>query len=196
MNKNYTGIDYFRFIAALLIIAIHTSPLGSFSETGDFMLTRIIARVAVPFFFMTSGFFLISRYAYNNSKLWMFVKKTALIYGVAMLIYIPINIYNGYFRMDNLLPNIIKDIVFDGILYHLWYLPASIIGATIAWYLVRKFDYGAALIMTGILYFIGLFGDSYYGLSEKIGILDGFYNLIFQISDHTRNGIFLVLVLF
>ena len=38
MNKNYTGIDYFRFIAALLIIAIHTSPLGSFSETGDFML--------------------------------------------------------------------------------------------------------------------------------------------------------------
>ena len=97
MNKNYTGIDYFRFIAALLIIAIHTSPLGSFSETGDFMLTRIIARVAVPFFFMTSGFFLISRYAYNNSKLWMFVKKTALIYGVAMLIYIPINIYNGYF---------------------------------------------------------------------------------------------------
>lgn len=51
MNKNYTGIDYFRFIAALLIIAIHTSPLGSFSETGDFMLTRIIARVAVPFFF-------------------------------------------------------------------------------------------------------------------------------------------------
>ena len=79
----------------------------------------------------------------------MFVKKTALIYGVAMLIYIPINIYNGYFRMDNLLPNIIKDIVFDGTLYHLWYLPASIIGATIAWYLVRKFDYGAALIMTG-----------------------------------------------
>lgn len=196
MNKNYTGIDYFRFIAALLIIAIHTSPLGSFSETGDFMLTRIIARVAVPFFFMTSGFFLISRYAYNNSKLWMFVKKTVLIYGVAMLIYIPINIYNGYFRMDNLLPNIIKDIVFDGTLYHLWYLPASIIGATIAWYLVRKFDYGAALIMTGILYFIGLFGDSYYGLSEKIGILDGFYNLIFQISDHTRNGIFFAPIFF
>lgn len=49
-NKNYAGIDYFRFIAALLIVAIHTSPLASLSETGDFMLTRIIARVAVPFF--------------------------------------------------------------------------------------------------------------------------------------------------
>ena len=92
MNKNYTGIDYFRFIAALLIIAIHTSPLGSFSETGDFMLTRIIARVAVPFFFMTSGFFLISRYTCNAEKLGAFIKKTTLIYGVAILLYIPINV--------------------------------------------------------------------------------------------------------
>lgn len=40
--------------------------------------------------------------------------------------------------MDNLLPNIIKDIVFDGTLYHLWYLPASIIGAVIAWFLIKK----------------------------------------------------------
>ena len=25
-NESYSGIDYFRFIAALLIVAIHTSP--------------------------------------------------------------------------------------------------------------------------------------------------------------------------
>lgn len=55
-NKGYVGIDYFRVIAAFLIVAIHTSPFASFSETGDFIFTRIIARVAVPFFFMTSGF--------------------------------------------------------------------------------------------------------------------------------------------
>ncbi len=196
MNKNYSGIDYFRFIAALLIIAIHTSPLAAFSETGDFIVTRIVARVAVPFFFMTSGFFLISRYAYNNSKLWAFLKKTALIYGTAVLIYLPVNIYNGYFKMDNLLPNVIKDIVFDGTLYHLWYLPASMIGAGLAWYLVRKFDYQIALVVTAVLYLIGLFGDSYYGLSEKIGLLGGFYSLIFQISDYTRNGIFFAPVFF
>lgn len=57
MDKNYSGIDYFRFVASLLIIAIHTSPFVSFSETGDFILTRVVARVAVPFFLMTSGFF-------------------------------------------------------------------------------------------------------------------------------------------
>ncbi len=40
--------------------------------------------------------------------------------------------------MNNLVPNIIKDIVFDGTLYHLWYLPASIIGASIAYFLVKN----------------------------------------------------------
>ena len=188
--KNYTGIDFFRLIAAILIITIHTSPLASFSATGDFILTRIVARVAVPFFFMTSGFFLISRYSRDNDKLKKFVNKTACIYGIAILIYIPVNIYNGYFNSDNLIPNILKDLFFDGTIYHLWYLPASIFGAWIAWYLVKHFDYKRALIMSSILYLIGLFGDSYYGIAEKISGLNSFYQVVFQVSDYTRNGVF------
>lgn len=56
MNKNkyYSGIDWMRLIAAVLVITIHTSPLASYNTTGDFILTRVIARVAVPFFFMTT----------------------------------------------------------------------------------------------------------------------------------------------
>ena len=195
-NESYSGIDYFRFIAALLIVAIHTSPLSSFSETGNFIFTRIVARVAVPFFFMTSGFFLISRYTCNAEKLEAFIKKTTLIYGVAILLYIPINVYNGYFKMDNLLPNIIKDIVFDGTLYHLWYLPASIIGAAIAWYLVKKLNYPKALMVASVLYLIGLFGDSYYGITEKISCLNSLYTYIFQVTDYTRNGIFFAPIFF
>lgn len=195
-TKSYSGIDYFRFIAALLIVAIHTSPLASLSETGDFILTRIIARAAVPFFFMTSGFFLISGYTCNAKKLCAFVKKTVLIYGTAILIYIPINIYSGYFKMDNLLPNIIKDIVFDGTFYHLWYLPASIIGGVIAWYLVTKFHYSKAFAIAAILYVIGLFGDSYYGITAQLPFINNFYTLIFQVSDYTRNGLFFAPIFF
>lgn len=195
-NESYSGIDYFRFIAALLIVAIHTSPLSSFSETGNFIFTRIVSRVAVPFFFMTSGFFLISRYTCNAEKLGAFIKKTTLIYGVAILLYIPINVYNGYFKMDNLLPNIIKDVVFDGTLYHLWYLPASIIGAAIAWYLVKKIHYRKAFLIASVLYIIGLFGDSYYGITEKISCLNSLYTYIFQVTDYTRNGIFFAPIFF
>lgn len=195
-NESYSGIDYFRFIAALLIVSIHTSPLSSFSETGNFIFTRIVSRVAVPFFFMTSGFFLISRYTCNAEKLEAFIKKTTLIYGIAILLYIPINVYNGYFKMDNLLPNIIKDIVFDGTLYHLWYLPAAIVGAVIAWYLVKQWAYRKAFAVTLVLYIVGLFGDSYYGIAENIPSLNSFYHLIFQVSDYTRNGIFFAPIFF
>lgn len=195
-DKSYAGIDYFRFIAALLIIAIHTSPLAPFSEIGDFILTRIVARLAVPFFFMTSGFFLISRYTYDNRRLKKFLKRTAFIYAAAILIYLPVNIYNDYFSMDQLLPNMIKDLVFDGTMYHLWYLSASILGAVIAWHLVKKAGYPKALIVTGMLYLVGIFGDSYYGVLENAAGFNSFYQLIFQISDHTRNGIFFAPVFF
>ncbi len=195
-ERSYAGIDYFRFIAALLVVAIHTSPLAAFSEGGDFILTRVIARVAVPFFLMTSGFFLISRYACNAEKLYAFVKKTAVLYGAAILLYIPVNIYNGYFGMENLLPNIIKDLVFDGTFYHLWYLPASMLGAVTSWYLVKRLSGPKAFAAASALYFIGLFGDSYYGIAEKISCLNGFYRLIFQVTDHTRNGIFFAPVFF
>jgi len=110
-SKDYAGIDCARLVFAFLIIAIHTSPLASFNETGDFILARVIARTGVPFFFMVSGFFLVTEYTCGNSRLISFIKKTVVIYIVAILIYIPVNIYNGYFSMDNLLPAIIKDII-------------------------------------------------------------------------------------
>jgi len=189
-NRNDTGIDGFRIIAALLVITIHTSPLLSFSETADFILTRIIARTAVPFFFMTSGYFLISRYTRDEKKLYAFLKKTLFLYGISILIYIPVNIYSGYFRQENIMLEIIKDLVFDGTFYHLWYLPASAAGAAISWYLIKKLRFRKALIISGILYLIGLFGDSYYGLIEPVSGVNAFYRLVFQISDYTRNGIF------
>lgn len=195
-NKGYTGIDWFRLAAALLIIAIHTSPLATYSEIGDFILTRVIARTAVPFFFMTSGFFLISRYNCQLKKLGAFVKKTALIYAAAIGVYLPINIYNDYFQMENLLPNLIKDIVLDGTLYHLWYLPASLVGGALAWYLLRRLGYRRAFVAAAVLYLIGLFGDSYYGLAEQFWVSSGFYTLLFQVSDYTRNGIFFAPVFF
>ena len=189
MNRQYSGIDRFRLAAALLVVAIHTSPLASFSETADFVLTRIVSRTAVPFFFMNSGFFLISHYADGNRRLCAFLKKTARVYAAAVLLYLPVNLYTGYFRADAILPKLLRDIVFDGTMYHLWYLPAAMAGASIAWYLVRRFDYRTAFMVTAALYGIALFGDSCYGFIENIYILRQFYLLLFQLFDHTRNGL-------
>gem|GEM_PF-5332883 len=58
------GLDIFRIIAALLVISIHTSPFSGISENLDFFMTRIVARVAVPFFFMVTGQYILSDF-YN-----------------------------------------------------------------------------------------------------------------------------------
>ena len=49
-KKSFAALDAFRLIAALLVVAIHTSPLASLSPDADFLLTRVAGRLAVPFF--------------------------------------------------------------------------------------------------------------------------------------------------
>ena len=47
-----------------------------------------------------------------------------------------------------------------------------------------------------LLYMIGLFGDSYYGLIKNISFIEPLYHFIFYIFDYTRNGIFFALSFF
>ena len=190
MNKRISAIDIFRIAAAVMVIAIHTYPLADLNETAEFIVTNVLCRVAVPFFFMASGAFLITEYAKNADKLLEFVKKTAVIYLIAIAMYIPVNIYSGYFTAEKLLPEIFKDIIFDGTVYHLWYLPASVMGACISWLLVRRLGFEKALAVTAVLYVFGLLGDSYYGITVKSAVLKAAYNAMFQVFDYSRNGIF------
>ncbi|EPR13375.1 serine racemase VanT catalytic subunit [Ruminiclostridium papyrosolvens] len=193
-REEYAGIDKFRMVAAIMIIAIHTSPLVSVSQEADFVVTRILARVAVPFFFMCTGYFLIpgcieSR---ENRKriLLKFLTKTGFLYGAAILIYLPVNIYSGYFKEKPFIPIIVKDLVFDGTFYHLWYIPAGIIGFMIVYSLLTRLNIKTIAAISFILYLIGLFGDSYYGISEKFNIANSFYGVLFSYFDYTRNGLF------
>lgn len=190
-QQGYKGIDYFRVIAVLLVIAIHTSPLQCYNETADFILTRILARTAVPFFLMATGFFLLPRLmADGKHTVWAgFVKKTIVLYIIAMLIYLPLNIYAGHFANQSL-STLIKAVLFNGTFYHLWYLPASILGMLVVYQLTNWLSPKVLLLSVVGLYVIGLFGDSYYGLSAQVPFLQFFYSGIFSLFDYTRNGLF------
>lgn len=104
--------------------------------------------------------------------------------------YLPLNIYQDYFNRPNLLPNLLRGLVFDGTVYHLWHLPAAILGLAIVWRLVEKLDYPKGLAVAAVLYLVGLFGDSYYGIVGRLPVVKKFYDLLFQLFDYTRNGIF------
>ncbi|WP_139243248.1 acyltransferase family protein [Anaerocolumna xylanovorans] len=189
-TNKYPDIDIFRLLAAFLVIAIHTSPLASYSLYGDFLLTRIAGRIAVPFFFMVSGFFLYSGQEKNPDRLISFVKKTAVLYGISILLYLPVNWYTGYFTDKHLIFKVLKDIFIDGTMYHLWYLPAAITGSIISFACLKFFGMRKAFILTSLLYLIGLMGDSYYGIISGLPVIGSFYKGLFQIMDYTRNGFF------
>ena len=193
-SRQKTGIDIFRVIAALLVVAIHTYPLASMWEAGDFFITRVLGRVAVPFFFMASGYFLLPEYFQNkkaNCKhILMAERKILLLYAAATLLYLPVNIYAGRLTQDFAFPRILQTVLLDGTFYHLWYLPAAMIGMAIVVGLSRKFSVSYIFLITILLYFVGLMGDSYYGLAVKITAFQSLYDFLFQFMEYTRNGLF------
>ena len=94
-RKNYAAIDTFRLAAALMIVEIHTSPLKSFNETLDFLLTYCFGRIGVPFFLMVTGYFVLAPYQRGTAGLGSmgkFLKKTAVLYLIATLVYLPLKI--------------------------------------------------------------------------------------------------------
>lgn len=195
-NKpTYSGIDQFRVIAALLIVAVHTSPLLSCGEFPDYVLTRVIARLGVPFFFAATGFFLLAPYAEDKRQgaqpIIGFVKKTALIYGGAIVLYLPVSIYSGYVTSESSLLEIGQLLLVEGTLYHLWYLPAAILGVLVVWVFLRYTSLAKATIISCLLYIVGVLGDSYYGITTSLPMLSAAYEDIFAVFSYTRNGLFM-----
>lgn len=192
-NRQLGGLDYFRLFAAFLVIAIHTSPLSSFSSSADFIFTRILARMAVPFFLMVTSYFLLPQYLFEHTKdfrpLLMFIKKTLLLYVAAIVIYLPVNFYAGQLHGANIF-NFFRMLVFDGTLYHLWYLPASIIGVLLIILMSRKLPFRAIVGTALVLYGFGLLGDSYFGFLSNSDLLREIYEAMFRVFSYTRNGIF------
>lgn len=193
-NINYAGLDRFKIVAALLVIAIHTGPLMSYRPYADFVLTGIAARVAVPFFFIASGFLFFRKLTGETSRdrslLHRYMRRIGLLYAVSIVLYLPLNAYAGYFAADFNISSFIRDLVFNGTFYHLWYLPALILGTYITYFLYRTLPLKWMLVVAGLLYMAGLLGDSYYGVTEQIPVLRAAYAGMFTWFDYTRNGIF------
>lgn len=193
MKKNQ-GIEQFRVILAMMVVAIHCLPLHRLWPEGDILITLTLFRIAVPFFFMISGYYVFSDLATQNSyptrqRVWSFIKKQLHVYLIATLLFLPLAWYSGMLGLNMLLGTFIQTLLVNGILYHLWYFPAIITGSLLVMGLLVRFSFKQVFFMAIGLYVIGLGGDSWSGLATQKP-LASFYSLIFQLLAGTRNGIF------
>lgn len=193
-SRNIGGTDWLKFAAALLVIANHTSPLASVSPQADFWVAALISRVAVPIFFVGSGFFLFRKFgddaSANRSAALRYTNKIALLYGLSILIYLPLNLYKGDFAKGFDFVSALRDIALDGTFYHLWFFPALWIGIWIIYGLSRLPSLVWAWAAAIALYAFGLLGDSYYGFAVDVLHLKPVFDVLYQGMDNTRNGLF------
>ena len=196
MNQatNTGGLDRFRLAGALLVVAIHTSPLTCISAEADFFLTRILARVAVPFFLMVTGQFVVPRIlepgVRAGRRLLRYLARTGMLYLACILLYLPLGIYAGHYK-ELTAAKVLRMLVWDGTFYHLWYFPASMLGMTLLYLLSRRLGLRTMTLVCGALYLLGVSGDSYYGLTQYLPPLRSLCDLGFHVWSYTRNGLFL-----
>ncbi|MBP7564085.1 MAG: acyltransferase family protein [Candidatus Cloacimonetes bacterium] len=190
-KTNYNTIDFLKLIGSILVICIHTHPLINLSETLDFWHINMLCRIAVPFFFISSGYFFykkIHNYGHQTIILKKYLYRIIRLYLFWSMIYFPF--YVGFSHINlNSIRMFIMGFFLNGTFYHLWFFPALISSVLLVYFLSIRYSLKTIIISFSIIYIIGLFGDSYYHLSEYFGIksLIDFYRSFFV---YTRNGFF------
>lgn len=204
-KQNYNAIDLAKFICAILVVMIHVPPFGTSIETKwidilSFFVRNYLARIAVPFFFVTSGFFLYKKTSLNElniSLIKQYVLKLLRFYILWSAIYFPFNLmviisadrpfYAGV--------GYIRDFIFFRSYSHLWYLNATIFAVVLITYLLyKRITIKKILVIAFIFYFAGLFAQSWFGLilplKENAPHIWTILKLIQMVIVTTRDGLF------
>lgn len=190
--QNYAIFDVGRIIAAILVIAIHCMPSYNPKNAYVFVLGNIIARLAVPYFFVVAGYFLAFKDVNDTVVIKSYVKRLIKLYIIWSLIYLPANIYIWIENENTLLGvlDYIKDFIFIGSFIQFWYFPAIIFSVIAVHFLLKKFKDTTIILISTIIYIIGLFGDTYYGVISATSPLKKVYDIYLSFFETTRNGLF------
>lgn len=193
-DKKYNSIDLTKFLMSFLIIAIHTDPLITYNTNANYILVNIIARLAVPFFFITSGFFFSKYNEWYSQK--HYLKRILKLYISWLLIYLPFDLYSLYENGNSSFKNIIiymRECLFNNtpVAWQLWYLPSLIVSLIFLCYLCHKgISYKKIYIISIIFYLFGLMGNSYYVIFVKIPFIRHILYYYLKVFVTTRNGLF------
>ncbi|MEI4473522.1 acyltransferase [Frigidibacter sp. MR17.24] len=119
------GLDSLRILLALLVVAIHTGALADVGLWPQFVLVQGLARIAVPTFFVLSGFYF-ERATRAGPGRWL--GHALSLYLLWMLAYLP-----QWWGAERDLGDVAYSLWFG--YFHLWYLVAMAQGGLMLWLL-------------------------------------------------------------
>lgn len=205
-RQNYNAIDLAKFVCSILVVSIHIPPFGTSDELIiirylNYGIQCYLARLAVPFFFVSSGFFLYKRLtlkAFCIETVKKYILRMLRLYMIWSLIYFPLS-FIAFFHNEKgiccAILEYIRNCVFLGSYKHLWYLNASVVAvAIISFFLCRKKSPKKIFLISFVFYMIGLFAQSWFGFIKPLSILAptvwGILKILQSIMVTTRNGLF------
>lgn len=199
-------MDVFRLLAIIAVIAIHTQPFGGGTEEipGGFisinMLIDQLARFAVPFFFVISGYFWGNKTRNSASPIPASAsmgKKILTIFLAWSAIYaLPVDfgsfaeygplgpIKADYWNLVGLVHHPLT-LIMQGTSDHLWFLVGLLCSLLISAPLVKNKQIKTLIAVSVALYIFGLLAKSY--SATPLGI---------HINFNTRNGPFFGTIFF
>lgn len=195
--KQYKTIDLFKFICAILVIMLHASPFASYSKIITFIFRHIVTVIAVPFFFAASGFLVFSKLNKLSHKsdqkqyILKYVKRIFQMYLVWSAVYLVFVVYkwtiNGFSYMNVLI--YIRNFFFEGSYLTIWFLPALLSAVVFVYLLNKKFNKKTIILIAAPFYIFALLGSSYFGVSEKISILNDIFGIYYSCLQSVKNGL-------
>lgn len=190
-NKIYDMLNVFRFVSAILVICIHTVPLKNINSEISFILNMIVARIAVPFFFTSSGYLFYSKFKENDLYIKGYIIRILYIYlGWSCIYFFPniIVMIKNQVEIKQGIIQIVINLLFRGSYFHLWYLVSLIYSVIFISIFLKRNRMKILIILSFILFIIGVLGDTYFKIIENtyINQIINVYNILFGV---TRNGI-------
>lgn len=189
-NKQYNNIDLFKFIFAIVVVMIHTTPFMDISETFSWVFNNTFCNIAVPFFFVASGFLFFDKLdgvkENETKRLRRYVGHILKMYITWCIIWIPwkvLSFIQTGFTLSTLL-GYIKDIVLVSGGDALWYLPALIVSITATYLMYTRLQSPKVIVaISTIPYVIGIAITSWHGLFDNNAVTEWFYK-IFESADN------------
>jgi len=197
-KREYKGIDLMKFIAAILVISLHTNAFYEFNLIFGNIAKQGFSRLAVPFFFICSGYFLASSLENKDKEssrkvlrktmlrlLWLYVG-----WCIVYFTYDMIEMIETFSDIGLASLMYIRNVIFFGSHGHLWYMPALMLGVILSYIACKKKMVKQFLLASMILYLIGLLGQAYSWMLDGNDFLSMFKNSYLAIFQTTRNGLF------
>ena len=175
------SIDFFRFIAVFSVIIIHTKPFmrDLFPDSSYRMAEYIFnqpPRFAVPFFFITAGYFLAKKYAgcsgaEQRAICARYVGRLLLLLAAWSILYTvipsdwPTMLEVGYQQHTlNKIRQVLVSpllLLFEGTKVHLWFLSSLSLGVVLLTFFIGIGRPGLLIFFSVLLFAVGLFAGSY-----------------------------------